>query len=103
MQGPPLVLYGRSKGWNPRGCSATIFSLSLPSIRPSSSSSSSCKAPRAAPADFYYSYFCLTSLPGVLVGVACGQYVADRIDKGVFQFVVLGMCLCLGVNLLAAS
>lgn len=102
VQGPPLVLYGNSKGWNPRMFRDNILTV----VAVNSALIILLKQLQGAEgglADFYYSYFCLTSLPGVLVGVACGQYVADRIDKGVFQFVVLGMCLCLGVNLLAAS
>ena len=43
--------------------------------------------------DFYYSYFCLTSLPGVLLGVVAGQYASKRIDPVLFKNLVLVMCL----------
>ena len=53
--------------------------------------------------DFYYSYFCLTSLPAVLVGVAAGQWASERIDQMAFKRIVLLMCLGLGVQLLSLS
>jgi len=43
--------------------------------------------------DFYYSYFCLTSLPGVLLGVVAGQYASKWIDPVLFKNLVLVMCL----------
>jgi len=53
--------------------------------------------------DFYYSYFCITSLPGVLVGLTLGQYASSRIDPVLFKNLVLIMCLGLGLQLLTVG
>ena len=49
--------------------------------------------------DFYYGYFGLTSLPGVLLGVWLGQKVAQAIDPVSFKQLVLLLCLGLGLKL----
>ena len=53
--------------------------------------------------NFYYPYFCLTSLPFVVVGVAAGQWASERIDPAVFGKLVLFLCFALGVQLLTLS
>lgn len=49
---------------------------------------------------FYYSYFCLTSMPAVLVGAAAGRWASERIDAQQFKTVLLVMCIGLAVKLL---
>lgn len=99
VQGPPLCIYGDAKGWSPAQfrnnvlavvCLNSAFVVAIDSFQ-------------GALGDFYYSYFCLTSLPGVLLGVLAGQYASARIDPVLFKNLVLVMCLGLGIQLLTVS
>lgn len=99
VQGPPLCIYGDAKGWSPARfrnnvlavvCLNSAFVVAIDSFQ-------------GTLGDFYYSYFCITSLPGVLLGVVAGQYASERIDPGLFKNLVLVMCLALGVQLLTVS
>merc|ERR1740117_524434 len=93
VQGPPLCVYGDAKGWSPAKfrnnvlavvCLNSAFVVAIDYFQGSLT-------------DFYYSYFCLTSLPGVLLGVVAGQYASERIDPVLFKNLVLVMCLGLGI------
>jgi uncharacterized membrane protein YfcA len=99
VQGPPLCVYGDAKGWSPAKfrnnvlavvCLNSAFVVAIDYFQGSLT-------------DFYYSYFCLTSLPGVLLGVVAGQYASKRIDPVLFKNLVLVMCLGLGIQLLRVT
>jgi len=99
VQGPPLCVYGDAKGWSPAKfrnnvlavvCLNSAFVVAIDYFQGSLT-------------DFYYSFFCLTSLPGVLLGVVAGQYASERIDPVLFKNLVLVMCLGLGIQLLRVT
>jgi len=100
VQGPPLVMFGNAKGWAPRVfrdnvlCVVALNSLLVVLLDLFNGEVLN---------NFYYAYFSLTSLPGVLVGVAAGQYASERVDPAQFKKIVLVMCLGLGASLLTAS
>mmetsp|Transcript_14922 Transcript_14922/g.41516 ORF Transcript_14922/g.41516 Transcript_14922/m.41516 type:complete len:462 (+) Transcript_14922:369-1754(+) len=99
VQGPPLCVYGDAKGWSPAQFRNNVLAV----VCLNSALVVAIDAAQGALGDFYYSYFCLTSLPGVLLGMVAGQYASERIDPVLFKNVVLVMCLGLGVQLLTAS
>lgn len=99
VQGPPLCVYGDAKGWSP----AKFRNIILAVVCLNSSLVVAIDFFNGSLGDFYYSYFCLTSLPGVLVGVAAGQYASKRIDPVLFKNLVLVMCMGLGIQLLRVS
>ena len=95
VQGPPLVLYGNARGWSP-----TRFRDNVLSVVACNSLLVVALAQQAGTLrDFYYGYFGLTSLPGVLLGVWLGQRVAQAIDPVAFKQLVLLLCLGLGIKL----
>jgi len=96
VQGPPLVVYGNSKKWEPQRFRNTILAV----VALNSALIVAIDYFTGTLGDFYYSYFCITSLPGVLVGVAIGERVSEIINPAVFKKVVLGMCIFLGFQLL---
>jgi uncharacterized membrane protein YfcA len=100
VQGPPLCIYGDAKGWSPaqfRNNILTVVALNSAFVVGIDSIQGGVLD------NFYYSYFCLTSLPGVLAGVVLGQYASKRIDPILFKNLVLIMCLGLGIQLLTVS
>jgi uncharacterized membrane protein YfcA len=100
VQGPPLCIYGDAKGWSPaqfRNNILTVVALNSAFVVVIDS------VQGGVLDNFYYSYFCLTSLPGVLAGVVIGQYASKRIDPILFKNLVLVMCLGLGIQLLTVS
>ena len=100
VQGPPLCIYGDAKGWSPaqfRNNILTVVALNSAFVVVIDS------VQGGVLDNFYYSYFCLTSLPGVLAGVVIGQYASKRIDPILFKNLVLIMCLGLGIQLLTVS
>jgi len=99
VQGPPLCVYGDAKGWSPAKFRNTVLAV----VCLNSAFVVAIDFFEGALGDFYYSYFCLTSLPGVLLGVVAGQYASKRIDPVLFKNLVLIMCLGLGVQLLTVS
>lgn len=99
VQGPPLCVYGDAKGWSPAQFRNNVLAV----VCLNSALVVAIDAAQGSLDDFYYSYFCLTSLPGVLLGVVAGQYASERIDPILFKNVVLVMCLGLGIQLLTAS
>jgi len=99
VQGPPLCVYGDAKGWSPAKFRNTVLAV----VCLNSAFVVAIDFFEGALGDFYYSYFCLTSLPGVLLGVVAGQYASERIDPVLFKNLVLIMCLGLGVQLLTVS
>ena len=99
VQGPPLCVYGDAKGWSPAKFRNTVLAV----VCLNSAFVVAIDFFDGALGDFYYSYFCLTSLPGVLLGVVAGQYASKRIDPVLFKNLVLIMCLGLGVQLLTVS
>lgn len=98
VQGPPLVLYSSANRWAPRRARDNI--LTVVAINSASVVALDYFAQPALLENFYYPYFCLTSLPLVILGVAAGQAASERINPGLFANVVLLMCLGLGVQLL---
>jgi len=99
VQGPPLCVYGDAKGWSPAKFRNTVLAV----VCLNSAFVVAIDFFEGALGDFYYSYFCLTSLPGVLLGVVAGQYASKRIDPVLFKNLVLVMCLGLGIQLLVVS
>ena len=99
VQGPPLCVYGDAKGWSPAKFRNTVLAV----VCLNSAFVVAIDFFEGALGDFYYSYFCLTSLPGVLLGVVAGQYASERIDPVLFKNLVLLMCLGLGIQLLRVS
>ena len=99
VQGPPLCVYGDAKGWSPARFRNNVLAV----VCLNSALVVAIDAYRGTLGDFYYCYFCLTSLPGVLLGVVAGQYASERIDPLLFKNLVLVMCLGLGVQLLTVS
>jgi len=99
VQGPPLCVYGDAKGWSP----AKFRNIVLTVVAVNSASVVALDAFQGKLGDFYYPYFCITSLPGVLIGVVAGQYASARIDPVLFKNIVLTMCLLLGIQLLTIS
>lgn len=99
VQGPPLCVYGDAKGWSPAKFRNNVLAV----VALNSSFVVALDFFDGALGSFYYSYFCLTSLPGVLLGVVAGQYASKRIDPVLFKNLVLVMCLGLGVQLLRVS
>jgi len=99
VQGPPLCVYGDAKGWSP----AKFRNIILAVVCLNSSLVVAIDFFNGSLGDFYYSYFCLTSLPGVLLGIAAGQYASKRIDPVLFKNLVLVMCMGLGIQLLRVS
>jgi len=99
VQGPPLCVYGDAKGWSP----AKFRNIILAVVCLNSALVVAIDYFEGALGDFYYSYFCLTSLPGVLLGVVAGQWASERIDPVLFKNLVLVMCLGLGIQLLRVS
>jgi len=99
VQGPPLCVYGDAKGWSPAKFRNTVLAV----VCLNSAFVVAIDFFEGALGDFYYSYFCLTSLPGVLLGVVAGQYASERIDPVLFKNLVLIMCLGLGIQLLRVS
>ena len=99
VQGPPLCVYGDAKGWSPAKFRNTVLAV----VCLNSALVVALDYFDGTLGDFYYSYFCLTSLPGVLMGVVAGQYASKRIDPVLFKNLVLVMCLGLGIQLLRVS
>lgn len=99
VQGPPLCVYGDAKGWSPAKFRNNVLAV----VCLNSAFVVAIDYFDGALGDFYYSYFCLTSLPGVLLGVVAGQYASKRIDPVLFKNLVLVMCLGLGIQLLRVS
>jgi len=99
VQGPPLCIYGDAKGWSPAKFRNTVLAV----VCLNSAFVVAIDFFEGALGDFYYSYFCLTSLPGVLLGIVAGQYASERIDPVLFKNIVLVMCLGLGIQLLGVS
>ena len=101
VQGPPLVMYGNAKGWEPRQFRNNV--LAVVAINSASIILVDAFTGKGGLFNFYYSYLCLTSLPAVLVGIALGQAASERIDPVAFKRIVLAMCLGLGLQLLTLS
>lgn len=99
VQGPPLCVYGDAKGWSPARFRNNVLAV----VCLNSALVVAIDYFRGDLGDFYYSYFCLTSLPGVLLGVVAGQFASERIDPVLFKNLVLVMCLGLGLQLLTVS
>jgi len=99
VQGPPLCIYGDAKGWSPSQFRNNVLTV----VALNSAFVVALDAFQGKLGDFYYAYFCITSLPGVLVGVVLGQIVSKRIDPVLFKNIVLVMCLGLGIQLLTVS
>lgn len=99
VQGPPLCVYGDAKGWSPAKFRNNVLAV----VCLNSAFVVAIDYFDGALGDFYYSYFCLTSLPGVLLGVVAGQYASKRIDPVLFKNLVLVMCLGLGIQLLRVT
>lgn len=99
VQGPPLCVYGDAKGWTPAQFRNNILTV----VALNSAFVVAIAEYKGGLNSFYYSYFCLTSLPGVLLGVVAGQYASKRIDPVLFKNLVLIMCLGLGIQLLTVS
>lgn len=99
VQGPPLCIYGDAKGWGPAQFRNNVLAVvALDSVLVLAIDSY-----QGALSNFYYSYFCITSLPGVLLGIVLGQWVSKRIDPVLFKNLVLVMCMGLGIKLLTLS
>ena len=98
-QGPPLVISGTAKNWEPTTFRDNV--LAVVAINSASVVAIDLFAGKLD--DFYYPYFCLTSLPGVLVGIAAGQWASERIDRQTFKQLILLMCSGLSVKLLASG
>jgi uncharacterized membrane protein YfcA len=94
-----LCVYGDAKGWSP----STFRNNVLTVVALNSTMVVLLSFAKGNLSDFYYSYFCLTSLPGVLLGIAAGQYASERIDPVLFKNLVLVMCFGLGIQLLTVS
>lgn len=100
VQGPPLCVYGDAKGWTPSQFRNNVLTV----VALNSAFVVAIDYYQGVLANsFYYSYFCLTSLPGVLIGLYLGQEASKRIDPVLFKNLVLVMCLGLGVQLLLVS
>jgi len=99
VQGPPLCVYGDAKGWSPAQFRNNVLAV----VCLNSAFVVAIDAFQGHLGDFYYSYFCLTSLPGVLLGIVAGQYASKRIDPVLFKNLVLVMCLGLGIQLLTVA
>jgi len=99
VQGPPLCVYGDAKGWSPAQFRNNVLTV----VALNSALVVGIDYYQGLLHDFYYSYFCITSLPGVLLGVIIGQYASERIDPVLFKNLVLIMCLGLGLQLLTVS
>lgn len=99
IQGPPLCVYGDAKGWSPAQFRNNILAV----VCLNSAFVVAVDYFQGILGSFYYSYFCLTSLPGVLLGLVAGQYASERIDPVLFKNLVLLMCLGLGIQLLQVS
>mmetsp|Transcript_11762 Transcript_11762/g.23429 ORF Transcript_11762/g.23429 Transcript_11762/m.23429 type:complete len:440 (+) Transcript_11762:198-1517(+) len=96
VQGPPLVVYGNAKEWEPRRFRDTILAV----VALNSALVVVIDYFNGSLSSFYYSYFCITSIPMVLLGIVAGQEVSKIIDPALFKKVVLGMCVFLGFQLL---
>lgn len=99
VQGPPLCVYGDAKGWSPAQFRNNVLAV----VCLNSAFVVAVNYFEGNLGSFYYSYFCLTSLPGVLLGLAAGQYASRRIDPVLFKNLILLMCLGLGIQLLSVS
>ncbi|VEU39867.1 unnamed protein product [Pseudo-nitzschia multistriata] len=99
VQGPPLCVYGDAKGWSPARFRNNVLAV----VCLNSALVVAIDAAQGSLGGFYYSYFCLTSLPGVLLGIVAGQWASERIDPVLFKNLVLVMCLGLGLQLLTVS
>jgi len=99
VQGPPLVVYGNAKEWEPRRFRDTILAV----VALNSGLVVVIDYFNGSLNSFYYSYFCITSIPMVLLGVVAGQEVSKIIDPAVFKKIVLAMCVFLGARLLTLS
>ena len=89
-------MYGNAKGWEPSRfrdnvlCVVAVNSAQVVAIYSLAGDLNT----------FYYPYFCLTSMPGVLIGVAAGRWASERIDAKQFKTVLLVMCSGLAAKLL---
>jgi len=99
IQGPPLVVYGNAKGWEPRQFRSNILAV----VALNSLLIVVLDYFNGRLVDFHYADFCLTALPVVLIGVAAGDKVSNIIDPVQFKKFVLGMCFVLGIRLLTLS
>jgi len=99
IQGPPLVVYGNAKEWEPRQFRSNILAV----VSLNSALIVGIDYFNGKLVDFHYSDFCLTALPVVLVGVALGEKVSAIIDPVLFKKFVLGICFVLGIRLLTLS
>ena len=93
-------MYGNVKGWEPQAFRDTV--LCVVALNSILVVLVDCYM-GVGVSDFYYSYFSLTSLPGVLVGTLAGQKASEQIDPALFKRITLIMCLGLGLNLLAGA
>jgi len=99
VQGPPLCIYGDAKGWAPAQFRNNVLAV----VAIGSLLVLIIDSYQGALSNFYYSYFCITSLPGVLFGIVAGQWVSKKIDPVLFKNLVIVLCMGLGIKLLTIS
>ncbi|GAB0489740.1 hypothetical protein MMPV_000965 [Pyropia vietnamensis] len=98
IAGPPLVVHAQAAEWAPENGDFKRNILSVVSVNSMLVVGWDIISGRTA--DYYVLDFVLYSLPLVLVGIAAGKWLGNRLDAAAFKNVVLLVCLTMGVRLL---
>lgn len=99
VQGPPLVVAGKAQGWGTQQFRDSVLAV----VAINSAQVVAIDVLAGKLHSFYFGYYCLTSLPGVLLGLVVGQWACQMIDPVQFKQVLLVMCSALALKLLFAS
>jgi uncharacterized protein len=95
ISGPPLVIHGQAADW---GQDFRRNLLSVLAINSTVIVTYDLVTGRLA--DFYYADFLRYAVPGVVVSMLAGRYVATRLDASNAKKVVLLTCFVMGIRLM---
>lgn len=100
IAGPPLVVHAQAAEWAPENGDFKRNILAVVSVNSLLVVGWDIISGRAA--DYYVLDFVLYSLPLVMVGIAAGKWLGNRLDAAAFKNIVLLVCLTMGVRLLTS-
>lgn len=100
IAGPPLVVHAQAAEWAPENGDFKRNILAVVSVNSLLVVGWDIISGRAA--DYYVLDFVLYSLPLVIVGIAAGKWLGNRLDAAAFKNIVLLVCLTMGVRLLTS-
>lgn len=86
MNGPPLAIYGSLRGWSPQHFRATLQAYFLPASLIGLAGYAAVGLWNGALTRYF-----LLSLPGVAVAILLGRAINQRMSKGFFRYVYVGL------------